>query len=72
MTTAREKFEIISELFEMGRRAFIQKQKMKYPHITEEELDRLVQAWLRDRPGAEFGDGDGIPGDMKRFEKCND
>ena len=35
--------------------------RREHPDADEVELDRLVGAWLRTRPGAEAGDAQGTP-----------
>lgn len=64
------KFELIFELSELGERAFVHKLKQKNPQITPTEIAEAVKQWYQDRPGAEFGDGVGVPGDIRRFDPC--
>jgi hypothetical protein len=45
----------------------VYKLKRERPEITQPEIDEAVSKWYRHRPGAEFGDGVGVPGDPKRF-----
>jgi hypothetical protein len=35
--------------------------RREFPDADEEDVARRLRAWLRDRPGAEFGDGEGRP-----------
>jgi len=35
--------------------------KRQHPDASEEEIERMIVAWYRHRPGAELGDGDGVP-----------
>ncbi len=59
--------ELVTRLFETldlcetGIRLMEQNLRRRHPDATPEELDRLLDAWLATRPGAEFGDGDGVP-----------
>jgi Rv0078B-related antitoxin len=62
-----EKFAVVLELLELAERAFIYKLKRNRPNITDLEIEEEVEKWYRHRPGAEFGDGEGVPGDPKRF-----
>ena len=38
--------------------------RRKHPAATHEDIERLLQAWLHERPGAEFGDCPGRPIDL--------
>jgi len=71
MTGMPSKFEMILELVELGERAFIYKLKKKNPLISPMEIEEAVSAWYRDRPGAVLGDAVGIPGDVRRFNTCD-
>lgn len=35
--------------------------KRRDPEATEEEIDQAIREWYADRPGAEHGDGEGVP-----------
>lgn len=35
--------------------------RRRHPEATPEEVEELLAAWLRERPGAEHGDGVGEP-----------
>jgi hypothetical protein len=65
----KAKFKILMELIELSERAFIFKLKKKRPNITEQEIELELRSWYQDRPGAEHGDGVGVPGDPSRFDK---
>jgi len=52
------------ELFEAGVELMAQNLKRRHPLASEEELRGLLQQWLVERPGAEFGDGYGTPVDL--------
>lgn len=67
----QSKFGVIFELVELAERAFIFKLKKRNPFITTSEIERAVRAWYQDRPGAELGDGVGEPGDISRFNRCD-
>ena len=70
MTNKLSKFEIVLELVELGERAFVYKLKKTNPLISPTEIEKAVRASYRDRPGAEMGDGVGVPGDIGRFNRC--
>lgn len=36
--------------------------RRRHPDAAAQEIEQLLQAWLLDRPGAEYGDGVGRPG----------
>lgn len=38
--------------------------RRRQPEISEERVEEQVVRWLRTRPGAEFGDGPGIPREL--------
>ena len=60
--------ETIFALFEMAVRMRGERHRSDHPEATEAEVDAVVQAWLSHRPGAEFGDAEGVPGDLARFQ----
>lgn len=60
-------FAVVLELLELAERAFLFKLKRDRPGITDLELEEEIRKWYRHRPGAVFGDGEGVPGDPKRF-----
>jgi hypothetical protein len=45
------------EGFEMRRLQL----ERRFPEADDGEIDRLLRAWLQERPGAEYGDGVGRP-----------
>jgi hypothetical protein len=49
------------ELFEAGVALMRQNLRRAHPNAAEEEIERRLRAWLRERPGAEHGDGVGRP-----------
>jgi hypothetical protein len=62
-------FEMIAEINRLAERAFVFRLKEKKPDITPQEIEAEIRKWLLDRPGAEFGDGEGRVGDVSRFYK---
>lgn len=61
-------FEMFAELQELAERAFVFRLREKEPNITAEEVEVELCKWLKERPGAEFGDGVGRIGDLSRFK----
>ncbi len=47
------------DLFVAGRHMMRQNLKRRHPEASDQEIDRLLRAWLRERPGAEHGDAAG-------------
>lgn len=62
-------FEMIAEINRLAERAFVYRLREKDPNITPEQIEIEICKWLKDRPGAEFGDGEGRVGDVSRFYK---
>lgn len=48
-------------LFDDGVALMRQNLRRADPDASQEEIARRLAAWLRRRPGAEYGDGVGIP-----------
>ncbi len=61
-----ERFRIAMDLFQAGVEMKRQNLKREDPHATEEQIEERLLAWLRHRPGAEFGDCEGRPGAWPR------
>lgn len=61
-------FEMIGEIQRLAERAFAFRLREKNPNLTPEQIEAEVCKWLKDRPGAEFGDGVGRIGDPSRFK----
>jgi|CXWL01.1.fsa_nt_gi hypothetical protein len=60
MSTA-DAFKATLDLFETGVAIMRQNLRRRDPQATDDEIDRRLQEWLWERPGAEFGDGVGRP-----------
>lgn len=58
-------FRTTLDLFETGVDLMRQNLRRSHPEAGEEEIERLLQEWLRDRPGAESGDCPGRAVDLK-------
>jgi hypothetical protein len=58
---AAARLRVALELFETGVEMKRQKLRRDHPDLTGDEIERRVAAWLRERPGADFGDAVGRP-----------
>ena len=56
-----EKLRIALDLAEAGVELMLQNLRRRHPEADDAEVDRLLQAWLLERPGAEHGDAEGRP-----------
>jgi hypothetical protein len=41
--------------------------RRRHPEASPEQIERMLDAWLQERPGAEDGDGPGVPISLDRF-----
>jgi hypothetical protein len=57
-------FRTALDLFDAGVNLMRQNLRRKRPQADDQEIERLLQAWLRERPGAEWGDSAGRPVDV--------
>lgn len=56
-----ERLRTALTLFDDGVRLMRANLRRGHPDATEAEIERLVDHWLAERPGAEHGDGVGRP-----------
>jgi hypothetical protein len=61
-----ERFRVALDLFQTGVDMMRQNLKRENPQATDEQIEERLGAWLRHRPGAEFGDCEGRPGTWPR------
>ena len=54
------------DLHTAGVRMYRQTLRRRFPEESEEEIAARLQAWMFERPGAEFGDAEGEPGTWPR------
>ena len=54
------------QLHDEGVALMRQNLRRRHPDESDEQIEQRLQAWLRERPGAEFGDGEGRPGTWPR------
>jgi Rv0078B-related antitoxin len=57
-------FRTTLDLFETGLDLMRQNLRRSHPTADDEAIERLLQEWLLDRPGAESGDCSGSPVDL--------
>lgn len=58
--TPTERLRATFELIDIAERMLRQRLRRESPGMTEQALEARVSAWYERRPGAEFGDGEGI------------
>lgn len=58
---AAARLRMAFDLFVAGRRMMRQNLRRRHPDASEEEIERRLGEWMRQRPGAEHGDGVGRP-----------
>ena len=54
------------DMFGLGESIMRQNLRRAYPLASDSEIEAKLQSWLRERPGAEHGDG---PGKLRDFVK---
>jgi hypothetical protein len=55
------RLRVAFDLFETGVEMRRQQLRRAHPERADSEIEELVGAWLRERPGAELGDAVGRP-----------
>jgi hypothetical protein len=63
---AAARLRLAFDLFEAGVEMKRQALRREHPDWTEAEVQARLKEWLRERPGAEFGDAEGRPGSWPR------
>jgi len=61
LDAAARRLRLALDLFETGEALMRQRLRQEHPALTEAEIEARLLEWLRDRPGAEFGDAAGRP-----------
>lgn len=56
-------FRTTLDLFDAGLDLMRQNLRRRHPDAGSEDIERLLGAWLADRPGAQSGDSSGRPVD---------
>jgi hypothetical protein len=63
--SAPDAFRLTLDLFQAGLDVMRQNLRRSHPDADDDRIERLLRAWLLDRPGAESGDCAGRPIDVK-------
>ena len=66
---AAERLRLALSLFAAGEAVMRQNTRRRFPDARAAEVEERVIAWLRERPGAPFGDADGLPGTWPRARR---
>ena len=56
-----KRMQMTTELFEAAQLLMRQNLRRRHPDLDEVEIERKLQEWRLCRPGAEHGDGVGLP-----------
>jgi hypothetical protein len=65
--TASERLALALEMYEFGVEMMAANLRRRHPDASPEEIERRLDAWLTERPGAEHGDAEGTPVPLSRF-----
>lgn len=65
--TLRDRLLAAFEMFDFGVEMMAANLRRRHPRASPEEIERLIDAWLLERPGAEDGDGPGVRVSLERF-----
>ncbi len=63
---AAARLRMALDLFETGVEMMRQRLRRDHPDLADHEVEAKLGAWLRERPGAEFGDAVGRPATWPR------
>lgn len=61
ISTVQTRFRVALDLHDVGVRIMRQNIRRRFPDASEDDVTERLKAWLRERPGAEHGDGVGRP-----------
>jgi hypothetical protein len=62
-----DSFRMTLDLFQTGLDVMRQNLRRRHSEVSDEQIERLLGEWLKERPGAEFGDCPGSAVDVKTF-----
>ncbi len=65
--TVGERLQLTLELFEFGVEMKAAKLRRDHPGADPAQIGQMIEDWLAERPGAEYGDGPGVPVALDRF-----
>lgn len=66
---ATARLRVAFDLFVAGEQMMRLNLRRRYPQESEAEIEARFGAWLLERPGAEHGDAEGIPGTWPRSKR---
>ncbi len=58
---AAARLRLALDMFTTGEDMVRERMRRVHPDWTERQIEEQIGAWLRERPGAENGDGEGRP-----------
>jgi hypothetical protein len=61
-----ENLRLAFELIEFAEAMLRQRLRREHPDASEQDIDVMVGVWYAERPGAELGDAEGVPGTWPR------
>lgn len=61
MSTPSARLRIALDLFDLGEQMMRARLGREHPKWAEAQVQAAIEEWLRERPGAEFGDCPGRP-----------
>ena len=65
--SAAERLRLALELCAAGEAMMLQRLRREHPDEDEAAILARLEAWFRERPGAEFGDAEGRPISLSAF-----
>jgi hypothetical protein len=65
--TLKDRLLAAFEMFDLGVDMMRANLRRRHAHASSQEIERLLDDWLLERPGAEAGDGPGVPVSLERF-----
>lgn len=65
--TLRDRLLATFDLFDLGVDMMAANLRRRHPDASPAEIERMLDDWLLERPGAEAGDGPGVPVSLERF-----
>lgn len=60
-TMTRQRRHPVFDLQEAGIEIMRMNLRRRHPDATDDEIHKMLLAWLRERPGAPYGDAPGVP-----------
>lgn len=58
---ASERLRVAFDLYDLGEDMLRQRFRREHPELSADAIEARVDAWRLRRPGAELGDGEGVP-----------